>query len=151
MIGKKDNIAMVATLGGVGFLPFMPGTAGSIVGCVWWYFFGYASVLLSSVVLFCVAIAGGWCAHYCALSARKVDPSFVVIDEFVGMGCALIALPHSVVFYVLAFCFFRLFDICKIGPVAWAERLPGGWGIMADDIVAGLLSFVCVYAIIQCV
>lgn len=72
-----------------------------------------------------------------------LDPSIVVIDEWAGMLFSLVGVGSANLLYVfIAFAFFRVFDILKPGPVGWAERLPGAWGIMLDDIVAGI--FVCI-------
>ncbi len=69
------------------------------------------------------------------------DPGFVVIDEWAGMLIALYFVTEpSPVSLLLAFALFRLFDILKPGPVRWAEAIPGAWGIMADDLLAGLLA-----------
>lgn len=72
---------------------------------------------------------------------NKIDPQEVVIDEFAGYYLALLGLDICSVFNVLsAFVLFRFFDITKLGPIRRAERLSGAWGIMADDIVAGVAA-----------
>ena len=87
-------------------------------------------------------------AHVCVSGSGEKDPGWIVIDEWAGLFVALIGVnPASVWMVLSAFCFFRLFDVVKPGPVAWAERLPGAAGIMADDLVAGALSALCVQAV----
>ncbi len=76
------------------------------------------------------------------------DPSIVTIDELVGQWLALVALPEGVWPVAFAFLFFRFFDIAKPGPVDALQRLPGGWGIMLDDVLAGLFANVSVRALI---
>jgi len=68
------------------------------------------------------------------------DPSVVTIDELAGQWLALAALPEGLLSVMLSLAFFRFFDIAKPGPVDTLQRLPGGWGIMADDLLAGLFA-----------
>ena len=70
------------------------------------------------------------------------DPSEVVIDEVVGMHISLFMLPHNFILYALAFVIFRILDILKPSLIYRVQSLPGGWGIMLDDILAGI--FTCV-------
>lgn len=77
------------------------------------------------------------------------DPSVVVIDEWLGQGVALLAAPHSWTGAGLAFVFFRVFDILKPPPVSLLERVPGGAGIMLDDVGAGLLAALCLHFLIH--
>jgi phosphatidylglycerophosphatase A len=87
-----------------------------------------------------VAAAGG-----VAASLKQADPSVVVIDEVCGMLIALIGLSLTPLTVLVAFLLFRLFDIVKPYPISWAERrVPGGWGIMVDDLLAGLAAQICV-------
>ena len=72
------------------------------------------------------------------------DPSEVVIDEAVGMGISLFMLPHSLVLYLLAFFLFRFMDIFKPSFIYRIQNLPGGWGIMLDDVLAGIFTFALV-------
>ena len=82
--------------------------------------------------------------HYGQATGRK-DPGEVIIDEVAGQWLALCAVPHDMVWFVAGFILFRFFDILKLGPVRWAEKRPGGLGVMADDIFAGLLSALCLW------
>jgi phosphatidylglycerophosphatase A len=76
------------------------------------------------------------------------DPSIVVIDEIVGMWVTLVALPKSVVTYLLAFLAFRIMDIVKPEPARLLEHFPDGWGIMLDDVVAGLYANLATHVIL---
>ena len=69
------------------------------------------------------------------------DPSEVVIDEATGMGIALFMLPHSITLYTMAFILFRIFDIFKPSFIYRVQNLPGGWGIMLDDVLAGIFCW----------
>jgi phosphatidylglycerophosphatase A len=76
------------------------------------------------------------------------DPGWVVIDEVAGQWIALLGLAHPSVPGVLAaFAAFRLFDVVKPGPVRWVERLPGALGVLADDVLAGLLAAALVWGL----
>lgn len=132
---------LVATWFGVGRLPVMPGTWGSLAalpiaaGVVW-----VGGPWLLSAAIVAVVLAGVWAGgrHAKALGAR--DPGVVVVDEVAGQWLALLPLGLDWRYYVAAFVAFRLFDIVKPWPCRRLERLPGGLGIMADDIAAGVYA-----------
>ena len=131
---------IISTCLGVGYFPVAPGTVTSIVAAFCYFFFPvlHNPALLLLLVLLCSGIgiwAGGVMEeHY------GNDPSIVTIDELAGQWLALVALPEGVVPLVLSLVFFRFFDIAKPGPVDALQRLPGGWGIMLDDLLAGLFA-----------
>jgi phosphatidylglycerophosphatase A len=133
--------AMISTVFGIGRAPGAPGSVASIlavpVAAVIQYFTGFYGVLIASALAFAIGV---WASEVYARECGDDDPSDCVIDEVAGqwLACA-IALP-SWLGYLIALLLFRLFDISKTWPVSLAERLPGGWGIMADDIVAGLIA-----------
>lgn len=90
-----------------------------------------------------VSIVGFLAVAFAIRGQSEADPQWIVIDEWAGVFVALLAVDSTSLSHVfLAFVGFRLFDIVKPGPVRWAEDLPGAFGIMADDIVAGMLVFV---------
>ncbi len=125
----------VAAMGGVGFLKPAPGTWGSLVVLPVALLGPGAAAALSLLLL----ALGLWALRQ--LPETNEDPGWIVIDEGAGMALALAALPGaSLLGVALAFALFRLFDIWKPGPVGWAERLPGPVGVMADDMVAGMLA-----------
>jgi phosphatidylglycerophosphatase A len=135
----------VATVGGIGLIPLMPGTAGSAVGLltVWGLeaLTGPWGVAAALAVLTPVGIAAS--AKVAARLGRS-DPSVVVIDEVCGMLVTLAALPLTPLTAAAGFLFFRAFDIFKPFPISWVERRwHGGWGIVADDLVAGLAANLC--------
>jgi phosphatidylglycerophosphatase A len=76
------------------------------------------------------------------------DPSIVVIDEIVGMWTSLLFLPSTLTVFISAFIAFRLFDIVKPPPVRQLERLSGGWGIMLDDVMAGIYANLLVRVVV---
>jgi phosphatidylglycerophosphatase A len=143
---KRAGLAIwISTAGGAGYFPIAPGTAGSAVGVV--IVVGLARLgldrLWSSVVLAVVALllfaAGVWGAGEAEKFFGRTDPGQVVIDEVVGQMITFLLLPHATWKWLLAgFLLFRAFDIVKPFPARQAERIPRGWGIMIDDVVAGL-------------
>lgn len=133
----------IATMGRIGKTRPAPGTLGS------------AAALLPAVGL---AMAGGWVLEAATLIACIVgvkaanvyeahsgekDASEIVIDELAGQWIALLVVPLDWRWWVAAFVMFRVFDVAKPGPVKMAEALPGGIGVMADDIVAGVMAAAC--------
>ena len=131
----------VSTCFGVGFLP-MPGTCASALTCAGIWFFG--SVSVAATVL--VAVFGWICLKQYLRNFLDVhvDPPCVVIDEVVGQMIALIGVPINVVSLGAGFVAFRFFDILKPGPIGKVEKLPGAYGVMLDDVLAGLSALVCV-------
>lgn len=133
----------IATAGGIGYVPVAPGTAGTAVGLLLLLILRLlGGVILEIVVLALVIGLGVWAANFSERQVGSKDPGFVVIDEVAGILLTMFCLPLTVTTAVFGFFLFRLFDIFKPFPSRSAERLPGGFGIMADDLVAGLYAAV---------
>ena len=128
----------LATAGGAGYAPIAPGTAGSAVGVLLYILTWQWSLAGQLVLLFVVSIAGVWASHEAARHFGREDPGPVVIDEVAGQLLTLIFTGGSPVVLVLGFLVFRALDIVKPWPAGRFEDLPGGFGIMADDLMAGL-------------
>ncbi|MEI6692544.1 MAG: phosphatidylglycerophosphatase A [Chlorobium sp.] len=137
---KLFAATIVSTCFGIGYFPVAPGTVTSALAVMCYAFvpaMHNASVLIS-LVLICIP-AGIW-AGTIMERQHGSDPSIVTIDELAGQWLALVALPEGLLPVVLSFVFFRFFDIAKPGPVDAVQRFPGGWGIMSDDVLAGLFT-----------
>jgi phosphatidylglycerophosphatase A len=130
----------VATLGGAGYAPVAPGTAGSAVAAVGYYFLCGSLGPLGWAVLLLAAMAVGIAAATGLEEVWGKDPSPVVIDEAAGLLFTVALLPHGAVTAIAGFLLFRVLDILKPPPVRQLERLPGAWGIMADDVAVGILG-----------
>lgn len=129
---------LISTIFGTGYFPKAPGTAGSLVALLLFWFLPLT--IIQFVFLLVVSFfVGVWSASYVEAQEGD-DPGKVVIDELVGQGVALLLIPKTITFYLSAFILFRLFDIFKPFPVKSFERLPSGWGIMADDVMAGIYA-----------
>ena len=130
---------LVASFGGVGTLPRAPGTWGSLAAWLLGLIFMAKPGALAVAAL--AACAAGFVAIPRCVPDRDADPSWVVIDEVAGqwiamLGLGVVTIPGA----LLAFAGFRLLDISKPGPIGWADRQGGAFGIMADDILAGLAA-----------
>ena len=139
---------LIATGCGVGFFPYGPGTMGALFAIVVWYLLSLLvsmpsliGITLALVVLF--TFLGAWSATVSECYWGE-DPSRVVIDEVVGQWIVLLAIPANFQLWhvVVALALFRFFDIVKPLGVRKMENFKGGWGIMADDILAGVYGFI---------
>jgi phosphatidylglycerophosphatase A len=142
---------LIVSCFGLGRLPIAPGTWGSVPPLIifWLLCAGGASVEKINVLMAGLVLIGSVaCIQYASASIAATgssDPREVVMDEFAGqsiafMGIAAITPPQSCVAAALGFLLFRLFDILKPWPIYKLESLPGGWGILADDLLAGIYA-----------
>lgn len=131
---------LLATGFGSGHAPIAPGTAGSAVGLL--MFWPLASLPPAAQLAACAAVfvLGALAATRVARGMGKKDPGLVVVDEVVGMWVTLVGLPFGVVTAAAGFALFRIMDVAKPWPARDLEALSGGWGIMADDVAAGIYA-----------
>jgi len=141
----KSKLALVlSTWFCIGYSPVAPGTAGSLAAVLIAIFFhrhlGFPawSLAVFAALLFFPAV---WAATVTARAHNLKDPGFVVVDEVIGQWIALAgAAPFSWKGALAGFALFRLFDVWKPYPIRRLESLPGGWGINADDVLAGVYA-----------
>lgn len=137
---------LAASWFGAGFLPWAPGTWGSLAALPFAWaiiFLGGKLWLLAAVVA--VFIAGCAAADFATRDGPEQDPGWVVIDEVAGQWLTLLVLPLNLTSFAIGFVLFRLFDIWKPWPVRWAERrYGGGFGIMIDDVLAALYAAIVI-------
>lgn len=135
---------VIATVFGLGYAPKAPGTAGSLGALVVaWLLYTYAGAgpLWFGTLAVALTIPGIWAAGAVAKETGRKDPQIVVVDEVVGQWVALAGASHlNWKSWLAAFALFRLFDIWKPAPVRQLEGLPGGFGIVADDAMAGFYA-----------
>jgi len=138
----KKFFIFLGTVAGVGYIPLCPGTLGTLVGVtIYSIFMKFFPQPLSYTIMLVIFIGGGiWISGRCNEYFEGKDNSSIVIDELAGFLVAMFLLPFSLRFLLLGFFLFRLFDITKPFKIGKLERIPGGWGIMADDIAAGILA-----------
>ncbi|MEJ0025644.1 MAG: phosphatidylglycerophosphatase A [Rhizomicrobium sp.] len=138
----------LSTVFGVGYARFAPGTAASLVALPFaWLILWELGPAALAVIAIGTYFVGVWTTDIHAARIGKIDPSECVIDEVAGQWLACAAAPLSLVGFALAFALFRALDISKLWPVSLGEKLPGGWGIMTDDLIAAVISAAVVAAL----
>ena len=138
---KLKLAEIIGTVLYVGKSPFAPGTVGSLVALGVWFILKPSIIdplfLLITGVIFFVGIA---VSTVLIEAWNKKDPKEIVIDEWVGMWISLYLVPHEIIWGLVSFFFFRLFDIFKPGPVQVMDDMDDSIGVMMDDVVAGILA-----------
>lgn len=136
----QSFLKYLATLGFIGYLPIAPGTFGSLVAMV---FFAILKPPLSVHIFLIIAITvvGTIASHKTEKLLNEKDSRHIVIDEFAGYALSILFLPATLPYLIAAFLLFRLFDILKPPPIRWIEAtISGGFGIVADDLMAGIYT-----------
>lgn len=140
----KQILLLIATFFKIGHLPLMPGTWASLATTALVYFiapYWRAPIYIQIPIIVIIFFLGIPAASASETHFNTKDPRPCVIDEVAGQMVTLLLVPHTIYFYAAGFFLFRVFDVLKPPPISTAEKLPGGWGIMFDDIVAGLFAF----------
>jgi len=130
-----------------GYIPIAPGTFGSLIALAIYLIPGFENptILLTLISLFSII------GIYTGNKFEKIygkDPAQCTIDEMVGMWITLLFIPKYIWYILIAFIIWRILDIIKPFPANIVEKIKGGWGIMLDDIVAGIYSLILVHIII---
>jgi phosphatidylglycerophosphatase A len=129
---------ILATGFGCGYVPYIPGTVGSLVALLLYIFIpldDYTWLAICTILFF----VGVWVSGTVEKDKGK-DPSIVVIDEFVGQWVALLFLPRILWIFIASFIVFRILDIIKPFPAADLEEIDGGIGIMLDDVIVAIYT-----------
>lgn len=134
---------------GSGMSPIMPGTMGSLMAIPLWLLFYGLQPALYWIFILVNFIFGCFICQKTSDDTHTHDSGHIVWDEFVGMWITLCFIPQlSVMWITIAFIAFRVFDMAKPWPIRWFDkRVPGGFGIMVDDVIAAIFSSFTVYAI----
>ncbi len=138
---------IISTGLGTGYFPIAPGTMGSLAILIVYWICPEISSLQLLLIIFGLSAVGIYTA---TVTEREMtsklgqdkgsDPGIIVIDEIIGMLIALLFIPKTTFFLITAFVLFRIFDIAKPYPARKMEKLHGGWGIVLDDVVAGIYA-----------
>ena len=137
----RNPIHLLAFGFGSGAAPKAPGTFGTLAALIPYYFLQELSLLPYLAVILVSFIAGIYICGKCSEDLGVHDHGGIVWDEFVGLWITLIAVPTGWQWVLLGFILFRIFDIAKPWPIHWADKqVSGGFGIMLDDVLAGLYS-----------
>jgi phosphatidylglycerophosphatase A len=131
---------LIATGFYTGYAPKAPGTAGSLFGLfLYWAIPGSKSVY-SLVGIALIFFTGVWAANQVEKETKVHDNQIIVIDEIVGMLITVALFEKTLIWLVVGFLLFRFFDIMKPFPAKSSEKIPHGWGVMMDDVIAGIYS-----------
>jgi len=139
----KKIAIFIATTFGSGYFPVAPGTVGAFVAAVFLYVLPEFSWLTLTIAAILTFFIGVWAADVASRAWNDKDPGKVNWDEFVSMIIAVIAVPVSnpLLVYSVAFVFCRIYDVWKPFPAGWIDKnVPGGMGIMLDDVAAGIYT-----------
>ncbi|KES15742.1 MULTISPECIES: phosphatidylglycerophosphatase A [Gilliamella] len=142
-----NPIHLLAVGLGSGMSPIMPGTMGSAMAIPLWLLFNGLQPYLYWVLIVVAFIFGCFLCQKTSDDTHTHDSGHIVWDEFVGMWITLFFIPQiSILWVTIAFVAFRIFDMAKPWPIRWFDkRVPGGFGIMVDDVIAAIFSSLSVY------
>lgn len=124
---------------GAGFFPFAQGTFTSLIIC-FIYFFVPLEIPIELVLLFVLISVSFIFVPKVNQIWNQKDPSYVVIDEVIGMMITFLFLPKTILTLILGFVLFRFFDVLKIPPVNFFDKMQSPYGIILDDIIAGIMA-----------
>ncbi len=144
---KNRLSTIIATFFFVGNAPVSPGTVASLVALALWFCFPNEWYIWKAIGTIILIIVGVVTAGKIEKQKDEKDPSMIVIDEVAGMWLTMTLLPgvyfrKDIWMVISAFALFRFFDISKFPPINKLENLHGGWGIVADDLLAGIYAAV---------
>jgi phosphatidylglycerophosphatase A len=142
----RNPIHLLAFGLGSGCAPKAPGTFGTLAAIPFWWLFLQDVPLIPYL---CVLIAGfAFGVYLCEQTSKDLgvhDHGGIVWDEWIGLWITYIALPAGIEWIIIGFALFRFFDILKPWPIKWLdEKVHGGFGIMIDDVLAGIFALICV-------
>jgi phosphatidylglycerophosphatase A len=131
---------ILATGFGLGYLPVCPGSFGSLVAVGIYFLLLKLSPPFHLGIIILIFFMGVWISNYAEIIWKQNDPGEVIIDEIAGYLITMGLLPFNLIKAAVGFLLFRIFDILKPFPIRNIERIRGGWGIMLDDVMAGLYA-----------
>ncbi len=145
---------IISTLFGTGYFPKMPGTAGTLIAALVYLLLPvklFSSRENNVIFLICVLTLSLISVFFISKAEKKLghDNNKIVLDEFLGYFIAVVFLPKTVLIAIFAFILFRFFDIFKPEPVNILQKLSAGWGVMADDLMAGVYTNISLQILIR--
>lgn len=146
LLMRDDMVLFLAQGVGTGRVPRAPGTAGTLPGVALYLVFAGVPLIAYLGIVAALFVVGVALCERAAQILDEPDPPSVVWDEIVGVMIAMIGIAPSLATLIAGFLAFRLFDIWKPWPIGWVDRrVPGGLGIMLDDVIAGLMALVLMH------
>ena len=141
----KPPVRVLSTLGFIGYLPVAPATWASAVVALVGYFLPVPSLPVAIAILVAGAALAVW---ICGEAEKELghDAHPIVADEVIGQSIALLGVSHDPISFAASFALFRIFDVWKPLGAREIQRLPGGWGVVADDVIAGLTACAALHA-----
>ncbi len=124
----------------LGKIKYAPGTIASLATLILWYLFSPSDITLRFYLLTVIAVLAYVSTYHSLALFKEKDPQCIVIDEVVGMSIPLAILPNDLILFVVSFLLFRFFDILKPSIIYYAQNLDGVYGVLMDDILAGLIT-----------
>ena len=147
---KEKLIKLLATGCGSGYAPVAPGTAGTVVGVLLYFLLAALPGPAHLFTLLVFTAAAVYLAGVAEVIFGKKDPPCIVIDEMAGLLWAMLYVPPTIPAVIIGFILFRFFDIVKLFPVRLLQdKLPGGYGVVGDDVMAGIYSNLALQALIK--
>lgn len=144
----KDPVVFIALGLGSGLSPKAPGTAGTLLTVPLVYLLQQQSILIYAAVTLFVLLTGSWICGYAARKLQVHDHSGIVYDEVAGFLITMMFAPKGWWWMLAGFALFRFFDAVKPWPISWLDKnIGGGFGIMVDDVLAGIISLCCLLLI----
>lgn len=138
---------LILTFFSIGYIKYAPGSVASFLLMLIWFLIPNI-LILHLVLFFFILFLSIYSCYWYSINSNAKDPSYIVIDEVLGMSLSLILLPKELSLYMFAFLLFRVFDILKPSIIYNVQDLEYGIGILADDILAGLFTFVVIWSMI---
>ena len=146
--GINHFILFFATGFGVGYSPIAPGTLGTLVTIPIYYFLSAIQSPIYEVTLIAFFFLSVWISENAEIFLGKKDDPRIVIDEMMGFLITMLWVPKTVFFIVIGFFLFRFFDIVKLPPLRLMERAKGGFGVVLDDVLAGIYGNISLHLIL---
>jgi phosphatidylglycerophosphatase A len=125
---------------GAGYSPIAPGTAGTLVAIPIYFFLSFIPSPLYELTIITFFFLSSWISEKAQREWGRRDHPRIVIDEIVGFLITMLWLPKTILFIILGFFVFRFFDIIKPPPIRFLERMKGGYGVVLDDVMAGIYA-----------
>ncbi len=146
---KETAAKLIATFFYVGLIPVAPGTFGTLAAIpLFWIISGQTIYIYLLITLIVIGVSV-WAATETEKIYSKRDPGLIVADEVAGYLVTMILIPPTATNIAIGFILFRVFDIVKPPPVRSLEKLPRGWGVVIDDVAAGVYACVCMHLILR--
>jgi phosphatidylglycerophosphatase A len=151
---KQDIYTILGTVLGIGYIPFMPGTFGTLAAALVYLYIPENWIIILPNALFIIAaiVIMYFAGVFISQKAEQKlghDAGSIIIDEFVAYFICILFLPKSILMAVYTFVIFRVFDIAKPQPIKLSQKLKGGWGIMTDDVIAAIFTNIFMQVMIR--